>query len=205
MSDFRFNQSRRINPPSLSVSDDEIVRQVDKDTANMPPGVLARMFAGISSNISEMAQRQRGTGESLSDDLLEYQQRANSTIMEVKRAEQVKKERERQERIMAFAAKQRALKQATHTEQPEQQQPEPAHAAAVQNNLHNVDTNELREYFDSKFEELNSNLRAINEQLFQILASNSWQETWTLADSYVEATEATNSNEELSSLFEGSK
>lgn len=201
--------------PRSNISETELeqlANQVTSDASSAPRSALAGMLMGISHHIDEMAEKNRGGPDALDESLRTYNSKAKQTVLNFQINEKRQAEAERQARIQAYAQKQMAQRPAV-IQKPEtvstiDKQPLISEHGTVIS-AHNIEADaatldDIKTYFDGKFEEVNNNLKAISNLLYQVLASNSWQEEWQLSEEDFDETseEVTDSDEELQNISE---
>lgn len=212
-----FRQNGGFIPRSqLSEGDLEyLAKQHGTDADNTPKSAIARMMMNLSSNIDDMRAKNQGSPDDLSDDLQQYASTAKNIAYRFELEEKRKLEAERLARIQAFAARQQS-KLAQPNEQSSasiQQQvtPKPTTITeygpvsnAILPAVNQESIEEIKHYFDDKFAEVNVNLKAISNLLYQVLSSNAWQEEWQLSDiNDKEFEDTTDTDETLQAISEG--
>ena len=214
-----FRQNGGFIPRSqLSEGDLEyLAKQHGANADNTPKSALARMMMNLSSNIDDMRVKNQGSPDDLSDDLQQYASTAKNIAYRFELEEKRKLETERLARIQAFADSQRSK----HVQPNEQSSvsiqrqvtPKPTTITefgpvsnAIPPAANQESIEEIKHYFDGKFAEVNVNLKAISNLLYQVLSSNAWQEEWQLSDINDEEFEdTTDTDEALQAISEGNQ
>jgi hypothetical protein len=214
-----FRQNGGFIPRSqLSEGDLEyLAKQHGADADNTPKSALARMMMNLSSNIDDMRAKNQGSPDDLSDDLQQYASTAKNIAYRFELEEKRKLESERLARIQAFAASQQS-KRTQPNEQSSvsiqrQVTPKPTTITeygpvsnAIPQAVNQESIEEIKHYFDGKFTEVNANLKAISNLLYQVLSSNAWQEEWQLSDiNDKEFEDTTDTDEALQAISEGNQ
>jgi hypothetical protein len=215
-----FRQNGGFIPRSqLSEGDLEyLAKQHGADADNTPKSAVARMMMNLSSNIDDMRTKNQGSPDDLSDDLQQYASTAKNIAYRFELEEKRKRDAARLARIHAFAANQQikqieSAKSTLTAASSHQLAPQPTTLTefgpvsnAITQPSGQESIEEIKHYFDSKFAEVNTNLKAISNLLYQVLSSNAWQEEWQLSDiNDEEFTDTTDTDEALQAISEGNQ
>lgn len=199
---------------------DRIAQQMGSDASNTPKSAVARMMLNLSSNIDDMRAKNQGSPDGFSEDLDQYGAAAKNIAYKINIEEARKRESARLARIQAFAAKQQIRQKSDDpVEQVVQKQTKQLtastrptitddgivnYAPSIEDSQNSIE--EVKHYFDSKFAEVNDNLKAISNLLYQLLSAKAWQEEWQLSDiSNEEFSDITDSDEIIQTISESSQ